>query len=130
MDGNQKIITYSDSFVTDDDINKLKDLPIWFIHAANDTTVDATQFVIPTYQRLLAAGAKDLHFSYFTDVRGTDGNPQGNNYMGHYSWIYIFRDEVQYDLADSSNISAPSTKPVLDGEGNPINLFDWMEIKK
>ena len=121
---------YSDSFVTDDDITKLKDLPIWFIHAANDTTVDATQFVIPTYQRLLAAGAKDLHFSYFTDVRGTDGNPQGNNYMGHYSWIYIFRDEVQYDLADSSNISAPSTKPVLDGEGNPINLFDWMEIKK
>ena len=121
---------YSDSFVTDEDIQKLKDLPMWFIHAANDTTVDATNFVIPTYQRLKAAGAKDLHFSYFTDVRGTDGNPQGNNYQGHYSWIYIFRDEVQYDQADPNNIAAPSTEAVKDAEGNNLNLFDWMEAKK
>ena len=121
---------YSDSFVTDEDIQKLKDLPMWFIHAANDTTVDATNFVIPTYQRLKAAGAKDLHFSYFTDVRGTDGNPQGNNYQGHYSWIYIFRDEVQYDQADPNNITAPSTEAVKDAEGNNLNLFDWMEAKK
>ena len=121
---------YSDSFVTDEDIQKLKDLPMWFIHAANDTTVDATNFVIPTYQRLKAAGAKDLHFSYFTDVRGTDGNPQGNNYQGHYSWIYIFRDEVALDQADPTNISAPSTEVVKDAEGNSLNLFDWMETKK
>ena len=121
---------YSDSFVTDEDIQKLKDLPMWFIHAANDTTVDATNFVIPTYQRLKAAGAKDLHFSYFTDVRGTDGNPQGNSYQGHYSWIYIFRDEVALDQADPNNIAAPSTEAVKDAEGNALNLFDWMEAKK
>ena len=121
---------YSDSFVTDADINKLKDLPMWFIHAANDTTVDATNFVIPTYQRLVAAGAKDLHFSYFVDVKGTEGNPSGNDYMGHYSWIYIFRDEVQYDQADSSNISAPSTKEVKDANGNTVNLFSWMAAMK
>ena len=121
---------YSDSFVTDEDIQKLKDLPMWFIHAANDTTVDATNFVIPTYQRLKAAGAKDLHFSYFTDVRGTDGNPQGNNYQGHYSWIYIFRDEVALDQADPNNIAAPSTEEVKDAEGHALNLFDWMEAKK
>ena len=121
---------YSDSFVEDSDIAKLKDLPIWFIHAANDTTVDATQFVIPTYQRLMNAGAKDVHFSYFTDVRGTQGNPAGNNYMGHYSWIYIFRDEVEFDQEDPENIQAPSTKVVKDAAGNAMNLFDWMESKK
>ena len=121
---------YKDTFVTDEDIQKLKDLPIWFIHAANDTTVDATQFVIPTYQRLKAAGAKDLHFSYFTNVRGTQGNPSGNNYMGHYSWIYIFRDEVALDQADPENIAAPSTEPVKDASGNTVNLFDWMESMK
>ena len=121
---------YSDSFVEDEDIAKLKDLPIWFIHAANDTTVDATQFVIPTYQRLHRAGAKDLHFSYFTDVRGTQGNEAGNNYMGHYSWIYIFRDEVALDQADPENIAAPSTEAVKDKDGNTVNLFDWMESMK
>ena len=121
---------YSDSFVTDEDIQKLKDLPIWFIHAANDSTVNANNFVIPTYQRLKAAGAKDLHFSYFTDVRGTDGNPQGNSYQGHYSWIYIFRDEVEFDQADPENIKAPSDQPVKDAQGNVVNLFDWMESMK
>jgi len=59
---------YSDSFVSDEDIQKLKDLPMWFIHAANDTTVNPANFVIPTYQRLALAGTKELHFSYFTDV--------------------------------------------------------------
>ena len=121
---------YSDSFVTDEDIQKLKDLPMWFIHAANDQTVNANNFVIPTYQRLKAAGAKDLHFSYFTDVRGTDGNPNGNSYQGHYSWIYIFRDEVQFDQADPENIKAPSDQPVKDAQGNTVNLFDWMESMK
>ena len=121
---------YSDSFVTDEDIQKLKDLPMWFIHAANDQTVNANNFVIPTYQRLKAAGAKDLHFSYFVDVRGTDGNPQGNSYQGHYSWIYIFRDEVALDQADPNNIAAPSTEPVKDANGNTVNLFDWMEAMK
>ena len=121
---------YSDSFVEDSDIAKLKDLPIWYIHAANDTTVDATQFVIPTYQRLIRAGAKDVHFSYFTDVRGTQGNPAGNNYMGHYSWIYIFRDEVEFDQEDPENIAAPSNKVVKNASGQAMNLFDWMEDKK
>ena len=121
---------YSDSFLTDDDVNKLKDLPMWFIHAANDTTVDPSSFVLPTYQRLMRAGAKDIHLSYFVDVRGTQGNPAGNNYMGHYSWIYIFRDEVQYDQEDFEDIQAPSTKAVKDAQGNNVNLFDWMESMK
>ena len=121
---------YSDSFVTDEDIQKLKDYPMWFIHAANDTTVDPNNFVLPTYQRLINAGGKDIHLSYFTDVRGTDGNPNGNNYMGHYSWIYIFRDEVEFDQADPANIKAPSDKPVKDAAGNTVNLFDWMESMK
>ena len=121
---------YKDTFLTDEDVQKIKDLPIWFIHAANDTTVDPSGFVLPTYDRLIKAGGKDIHLSYFTDVRGTQGNPNGNNYMGHYSWIYIFRDEVQYDQADPSNVKAPSDKEVKDKDGNSINLFDWMESMK
>ena len=121
---------YKDSFLTDEDVQKLKDYPMWFIHAANDTTVDPNNFVLPTYDRLIKAGAKDIHLSYFTDVRGTEGNPAGNNYMGHYSWIYIFRDEVEFDQADPSNVKAPSDAPVKDANGNTINLFDWMELMK
>ena len=121
---------YSDSFVEDSDIAKLKDLPMWFVHAANDRTVNPSNFTLATYQRLINAGGKDIHLSYFTDVRGTQGNPRGNNYDGHWSWIYIFRDEVEFDQADPNNISAPSTVPVKDANGNTVNLFDWMESMK
>ena len=79
---------------------------------------------------MIAAGAKDVHLSYFVDVRGTQGNPRGNNYDGHWSWIYIFRDEVALDQKDPNNISAPSTEPVKDANGNTVNLFDWMESMK
>ena len=120
---------YSDSFLEDSDVAKLKDLPIWFIHAANDTTVDPSSFVLPTYKRLIDAGGKDIHLSYFVDVRGTEGNPQGNNYMGHYSWIYIFRDEVEFDQEDPQNVVAPSTKEVK-VNGKAVNLFDWMQAMK
>lgn len=120
---------YADNLITDAQINALKDLPIWFIHAANDTTVLPRNYVIPTYQRLARAGAKDLHLSYFEDVRGTDCNPAGNNYMGHYSWIYIFRDMVEFDQADPENVVAPSTEEVK-VDGKAVNLFDWMESKK
>ena len=120
---------YSNSFVTDEDIAKLKDLPMWFVHASNDRTVNPNNFTLGTYTRLMDAGAKDIHLSYFVDVRGTQGNPRGNNYDGHWSWIYIFRDEVQYDQEDYTSIAAPSDKEVK-VDGKAVNLFDWMQSKK
>ena len=120
---------YADRLISDTQIQALKDLPIWFIHAANDTTVAPNSYVIPTYQRLMRAGAQDVHLSYFTDVRGTDCNPNGNNYMGHYSWIYIFRDMVEKDQTNPEQIETPSAKTVtVDGEA--VNLFDWFESMK
>ena len=120
---------YADRLISNEQINALKDLPIWFIHAANDTTVNPASYTVATYQRLMAAGAKDVHFSYFVDVRGTDCNPSGNNYMGHYSWIYIFRDEVEYDQEDYENVVAPSTEEVK-ADGKAVNLFEWFESMK
>lgn len=120
---------YADRLVTDIQINALKDLSIWYIHAANDSTVNPQSYTIDTYQRLIRAGATDVHLSYFVDVRGTDCNPRGNNYMGHFSWIYIFRDEVALDQADPEHVSAPSTAEVK-VNNQVVNLFDWMESKK
>jgi predicted peptidase len=119
---------YADSFVSDDDIQKIKDLSIWFTHAANDTTVNPNNFTIPTYQRLMRAGAKDVHFSYFVDVRGKEGNEKGNSYMGHFSWIYTLKDECEFDQADYEKVSAPSTKPV-EVNGTHVNLREWFSLK-
>lgn len=101
---------YDDSWITDEQIEAIKDMPIWFTHALTDTTVDPYKTSIATYDRLVAAGAKDVHKSIFDNVIDTSGkyfDENGNpyEYAGHWSWIYVFNDEV---------------------EENGVSLFEWL----
>ena len=86
---------YDDSWISDEQIQAIKDIPIWFTHALNDTTVDPQKTTLPTYERLLAVGA-DVHKSIFDDVHDTSGQyftPEGNPYQynGHWSRISYFQ---------------------------------------
>ena len=92
---------FQDQYITDDQINAIKDMPIWFTYAKNDGTVDPTLCVEPTVARLLAAGANNIHVSVFDDVHDTTGrffNEDGTPYQynGHWSWIYFDNNEC-YD---------------------------------
>ncbi|MTE25089.1 prolyl oligopeptidase family serine peptidase, partial [Microbacterium sp. ZXX196] len=51
----------NDTLITDEEILSMKELPIWFISAKTDTTVPVSEYVVPTYNRLIEAGAKDVH---------------------------------------------------------------------
>ncbi len=89
---------FYDEYITDEQIESLVDLPIWFTYAKNDDTVDPKKCAIPTIERLLKAGAKNVHVSVFEDVHDTtgrfvdeDGNP--HQYSGHWSWIYFDNNE-------------------------------------
>ncbi|WP_336776127.1 prolyl oligopeptidase family serine peptidase [Paenibacillus sp. MMO-58] len=88
-----------DSLITDADIQSMKNLPIWFIAAKTDKTVPVQDYAVPTYNRLVEAGAKDVHFSLFDRVIDTsglykkaDGTPF--EYDGHWSWIYVYNNQV------------------------------------
>ena len=84
-----------DSLISDAAIAKMKALPIWFTAAKTDTTVPPKDYVIPTYNRLFNAGAKDVHFSYFDKVVETiNGAPY--EYEGHWSWIYVYNNLCKY----------------------------------
>ncbi|MDR1598537.1 MAG: prolyl oligopeptidase family serine peptidase [Oscillospiraceae bacterium] len=87
---------YMDSFLTDDKLAAIKDTPIWFTQSRDDTTVLPIQFAIPTYIRLLQAGARNVHLSFFDEVLGTDA--QGVRYNGHWSWVYVDKDQSVYDV--------------------------------
>ena len=113
-----------DSSITDEDIALLKDSPIWFTAAANDTTVDPAKYTNATYARLMKAGASDVHYSLFEKVVGDDTGKEVE-YMGHYSWIYTLKDECALDQADPNNIQAPSTKKVT-YKGTEVNLWGWI----
>lgn len=104
---------YLDSGITDEQLEAIKDLPIWFVYAENDTTVLPDIYEIPTIARLQAIDA-DIHTSIFEDVHDTSGlytNEDGSpyEYMGHWSWLYFFNNECEEDgvglwdwLADQS----------------------------
>ncbi|NRD78176.1 prolyl oligopeptidase family serine peptidase [Bacillus sp. BRMEA1] len=86
-----------DTLISDADIQKMKGLPLWFTAAKTDTTVPPVDYVVPTYNRLVQAGATNVHLSLFDDVHDPSGlyqNADGTPfvYPGHWSWIYVYNN--------------------------------------
>ena len=91
---------FNDSWITEDKLAGIKDLPIWFTYAMNDSTVDPLKTSIATVNRLESINAKDINVSVFDNVVDTSGlykDEAGNpyEYDGHWSWVYAFNDECK-----------------------------------
>lgn len=115
-------LAYYAEFVTDEQIENIKDLPIWFIHSKDDGTTLPDQTVVPVYKRLITAGAKDVHFSYYdhvVDITGFFGG-EDYHYPGHWSWIYGHANVANFDY---------DGKPVTI-DGRPVTIMEWLATKK
>ena len=136
---------YDASKITDEMIAAMKDLPIWFTHAANDNTVKIADiqwswtgttvgdlqnaYTNDLYIRLINAGAENVYYTLFENVL-----VDGVNYDGHWSWIYTLRDEcvnVQpTEGADGADLTlgdldpASTEKVTIDGE--EVTLWGWL----
>ncbi len=114
-----------DRKVSDEDIQHLKEIPIWFTHAKNDPVVKPDQYVVPTYERLMAAGAENCHFTYWDrilDLHGLFRNERGEpwEYMGHFAWIPVFNNDCRQDY---------DGKPVL-VDGRETAILDWLAAQR
>lgn len=90
-DGNGSYTVSETNWFTPEKAEQIKDIPIWFVQSVNDTTVKPEIMAVPTYQLLLQSGAENCWFSMFETVEGTESK---NGYQGHWSWIYLFHDQV------------------------------------
>ncbi|ULT58310.1 prolyl oligopeptidase family serine peptidase [Neobacillus drentensis] len=113
-----------DKVITDQNIQDIKNTPIWFTHSKNDEIVKPEITVIPTYERLLKAGAPNVHFSYFDNVVDTSGifkDSEGNpfEFFGHGTWIYMLKDECVLDYGGS---------PVK-VNGKEVTLLQWLALQ-
>lgn len=84
---------YHDEYITDDQIDMIKHIPMWFTYAKTDRVIDHTICTIPTIKRLVNAGVSNVHVSVFDDVYNTTGlykNEDGPpyTYNGHCFWSY------------------------------------------
>jgi predicted esterase len=114
-------LAYHDQFLSDAQINAIKEVPIWFVHAADDQTTVPDETVLPVYKRLIAAGAKNVHLSYYDHVTDITGFFGGDDYRynGHWSWIYSHANDADFDF---------DGKPVI-VNGRAVTIMEWMAMQ-
>ena len=114
-----------DEKVSEEDIANMKDQAIWFTHAKNDPVVVPDKYVLPTYNRLMAAGAKNVHFTFWdkiVDIHEGFKNDNGEpfEYLGHFAWIPMLNDDCKVDF---------DGKPVV-VDGKEVTLLEWLAKQK
>ncbi len=111
-------LAYQSQYITDAQIKSINNVPIWFVHCKEDGTTKPDNTVVPVYQRLKAAGAKNLHFSFYDHVTDLSGFYGGDNYYfnGHWSWVYSHANHAKLDY---------DGKPVM-MNGRPVTIMEWM----
>lgn len=111
-------LAYQSQYITDQQINSIKNVPIWFVHSKDDGTTVPENTVVPVYKRLKAAGAKNVYFSYYDHVTDLSGFFGGENYYytGHWSWIYSHVNHAKVDF-DGSPVKL---------NGRPVTIMEWM----
>ncbi|MDG1570848.1 prolyl oligopeptidase family serine peptidase [Robiginitalea sp. M366] len=115
-------LAYHSEFVSDAQIRSIRNVPIWFIHSKDDPVTVPQQTVVPIYNRLMAAGARNVHFSYYdhvTDITGQYGG-EDFHYSGHWSWIYSHANTATLDY---------DGKPVT-LKGTPVTVMQWLAAQK
>ncbi len=124
----------SERWLTEEKVNTIKDLPFWFISSIDDTMAVPQQYVLPSYQALIQAGAENCWLSMFENVKGTD-DPDAS-YIGHFSWVYLLNDQVtgvqdKEAVRNSEDSELFGTTPSNEGggtlkAGEYANIFEWM----
>jgi predicted peptidase len=115
-------LAYNNEFISDAQVQLLKQVPIWFVHAKDDMTTKPDETVVPLYHRMKQAGAKNVVLSYYdnvTDVTGFFGG-KDFHYNGHWSWVYSHANVARTDFDGSSVLL----------NGRPVTIMEWTAAQK
>lgn len=115
-------LAYRSEYIADADVQKIKQVPIWFVHSKDDATTIPDLTVVPLHKRLLAAGAKNVHFTYYDHVNDITNfyGGKGFQYNGHWSWVYLHENLPRTDV-DGSLVKV---------NGKPVTIMEWMSAQK
>lgn len=115
-------LAYQSQYVSDAQIRSIAHLPIWFVHSADDRTTLPEETVLPVYERLRAAGAENVHVSYYdhvVDITGFFGGDD-HRYNGHWSWVYLHANRSRLDR-DGSPVRV---------DGRPVTVMEWLAAQR
>lgn len=111
-------LAYQSQYITDEEIQRIKHVPIWFVHSKDDPVTIPEKTVIPVYNRLIAAGSENTHFTFYDHVTDITGLLGGENYRynGHWSWIYCHANKCSTDF---------DGHPVMIDK-HPVTIMEWV----
>lgn len=115
-------LAYNNEFISDAQVQKIKNVPMWFVHAKDDMTTKPDETIVPLYKRLKEAGSKNVFFTYYENVYDITGFYGGDDYRynGHWSWIYSHANVARTDFDGS---------PVM-LNGRPVTIMEWTAAQK
>ena len=115
-------LAYNNEFISDAQVQLLKQVPIWFVHAKDDMTTKPDETVVPLYHRMKQAGAKNVILSYYDNVTDVTGFYGGKNfhYNGHWSWVYSHANVARTDFDGSAVLL----------NGRPVTIMEWTAAQK
>ncbi len=111
-------LAYQSQYITDQQMSSIRNVPIWFIQSKDDGTTKPENTIVPVYERLKKAGAKNVHFTFYDHVVDLSGFYGGENYYfnGHWSWIYSHANHAKLDY-DGTPVKL---------NGKPVTIMEWM----
>jgi len=91
---------YASEWITDTQLEQIKNIPLWFIHGENDEVVPFETTAKDIIERLERINAKEVKVTTFENVRDTTGKYKNEKnepykYNDHWSWIPVYNDEVK-----------------------------------
>jgi len=118
-------------YVSDDELKRIVDIPMWLVTAATDSVVDPERFPVPLYAGLRKLGAENIHLSLLprvADMTGNyfseDGTP--HEYNGHWSWIPTYNNHLAY-VEGGGQLYGPVAQAVDDIAGRKVvTVMEWL----
>lgn len=114
-----------DIWMTEDKIQKIADMPIWFVASADDPIVSVNYYMLPTYKALKQEGSENCWVSLFETY-------------GHSAWVPFLDNQVT-GVQDEEQLLASEkdfqTAPADEGGGvlqaaEYGSVFEWLNAQK
>jgi predicted peptidase len=119
--------------VNDAQLSRIADIPLWLVTAANDPTVPALRDPLPFYHRLIQLDASDVQLSFLPHVIDETGlyfdeDGATHEYNGHWSWIYVYNNELAQIMIDGKNSGQLHGQAVREAAGgsNVVTIMEWL----
>jgi len=119
-------------YVSDDELQRIANLPLWLVTAATDEVVEPARFPVTLYARLRNLRAQNIHLSMLPRVADMSGNYVSEDgtpheYNGHWSWIPTYNNHLAYVEGDGGQLYGPVAQAVDDVGGRKVvTVMEWL----